>query len=146
MNGTAAALANTAGAGAGGGVGFACMWLGARRVPGADFFLDLLGYEDRLPGCAAIVTGEGRLDHQSLNGKLPAVVVSRSLGLPVHLVVGRNDLSVRQQERLDAASITAISELTNQDTSRDAVESARLLREAGTQLGRHIMATPDGSS
>src|SRR4051794_4722860 len=60
-----------AGAGAAGGLGFACRWLGARRVAGAEFFLDLLGFDAAVSGCAAVVTGEGRIDGQTLAGNCP---------------------------------------------------------------------------
>ena len=41
--------------GAAGDLGFACRWLGARRVAGAEFFLDLLGFETAVTDCAGTV-------------------------------------------------------------------------------------------
>ena len=66
--------ANTPGAGAAGGLGFAGLLLGGRTVSGADYFLDLLDFETHLQGCDLVITGEGRMDNQTLNGKLPAII------------------------------------------------------------------------
>ena len=63
---TARQLAVTAGAGAAGGLGFAGLLLGGHAVSGADFFLDLLQFEAHLDGCDLVITGEGRIDDQTL--------------------------------------------------------------------------------
>jgi glycerate kinase len=76
-------LADTAGAGAAGGLGFAGLVLGGHAVSGADFFLDLLQFEAHLDGCDLVITGEGRIDDQTLNGKLPAIVARRAAPVPV---------------------------------------------------------------
>jgi glycerate kinase len=54
-------------------------------VNGAESILDVLDFEAACRGCDAVVTGEGRLDASSLEGKLPVVVARRAhaLGLPV---------------------------------------------------------------
>jgi glycerate kinase len=71
--------------GAAGGLGARLAWLGAELVDGADRMLDVLDFETACLGCEAVVTGEGRLDASSLEGKLPVVVAHRAhaLGLPV---------------------------------------------------------------
>ncbi len=71
--------------GAAGGLGARLLALGARLVDGAETILEVVGFEDRCAGCEAVVTGEGRLDASTLEGKLPAVVARRArrLGLPV---------------------------------------------------------------
>jgi len=45
----------------------------------------VVGFEDRCAGCEAVVSGEGRLDASTLEGKLPIVVArhAQRLGLPV---------------------------------------------------------------
>jgi glycerate kinase len=54
-------------------------------VDGAERILDVLDFETACRGCEAVVTGEGRLDASSLEGKLPVVVARRAhaIGLPV---------------------------------------------------------------
>jgi glycerate kinase len=76
--------------GAAGDLGFACRWLGARRVAGAECFLDLLGFDTAVTDCAAVVTGEERIDGLTLAGKRPAVVAARAVPRPVHAVVGQS--------------------------------------------------------
>jgi glycerate 2-kinase len=70
--------------GAAGGLGARLAWLGAELVDGAERMLDVLDFETACLGCEAVVTGEGRLDASSLEGKLPVVVARRAhaLGLP----------------------------------------------------------------
>ena len=72
--------------GAAGGLGARFMALGADLVDGAETLLDALGFEEACRGCEIVVTGEGRLDGSTLEGKLPAVVARRAhnLGLLVH--------------------------------------------------------------
>jgi len=71
--------------GAAGGLGAKLLSLGARLVDGGDQMLEVLGFDAACQGCGAVVTGEGRLDASSLEGKLPVVVARRAhaLGLPV---------------------------------------------------------------
>lgn len=63
------------GAGAAGGLGFgAVMFLGARLVPGFELVADLVGLADAVGWADLVITGEGRLDDQSWQGKAPAGV------------------------------------------------------------------------
>jgi glycerate kinase len=135
---SAAPLADEPGAGAAGGLGLACRWLGARRVAGAEFFLDLLGFDSAVSGCAAVVTGEGRIDGQTLAGKLPAVVAARSAPRPVHAVVGQSLLTDGERRRLGLEHVVALGELTDEDPSRDPGLSRRLAADAGSLIGRQV--------
>jgi len=71
--------------GAAGGLGAKLLALGATLVDGGEAMLDLLGFAEACRGCDAVVTGEGRLDASSLEGKLPVAVArrARALGLRV---------------------------------------------------------------
>ncbi|NLT71807.1 MAG: glycerate kinase [Verrucomicrobiaceae bacterium] len=71
------AAADTPGAGAAGGLGFGAMvFLGATLVPGFDLVATRIGLADAVSWADLVVTGEGRLDHQSLEGKGPGGVVA----------------------------------------------------------------------
>ncbi len=62
----------TAGAGAAGGLGFAFLtFLNARLVPGAELILNAVGLERELETAQYVITGEGRLDAQTVMGKAP---------------------------------------------------------------------------
>jgi len=58
----ATALVDEPGAGAAGGLGLACRWLGARPVAGADLSLFLLDLDAAVRGGSALLAGEGRLE------------------------------------------------------------------------------------
>ncbi|MBN2576574.1 MAG: glycerate kinase [Deltaproteobacteria bacterium] len=74
--------------GAAGGLGAKLLSLGASLVDGGEHMLDVLDFSAACRGCQAVVTGEGRLDASSLEGKLPVVVARRARALGLR-VVGR---------------------------------------------------------
>jgi glycerate kinase len=79
------------GAGAAGGLGFGLMaFAGGRLTPGFDLVAGQIGLADRVARADLVVTGEGRLDEQSLQGKGPVGVarLARAHGKPVLGVAG----------------------------------------------------------
>jgi glycerate kinase len=79
------------GGGAAGGLGAGlAAFLGARLLPGAELVLGVCGLAEKLGGCALVITGEGRLDGQTVFGKAPAAVarVARERGVPVIAICG----------------------------------------------------------
>jgi glycerate 2-kinase len=74
--------------GAAGGLGAKLLALGAELVDGGDRMLDVLDFAAACRGADAVVTGEGRLDASSLEGKLPVVVARRAHALGLR-VLGR---------------------------------------------------------
>jgi len=64
--------------GAAGGLGAKLLALGAELVDGGDRMLDVVDFAAACRGVDAVVTGEGRLDASSLEGKLPVVVARRA--------------------------------------------------------------------
>lgn len=87
-----------AGAGAAGGLGAGLMaWTGAKLVPGAPELLKLCGFEKRLKKADLVISGEGRLDAQSLGGKLPVVIAeeARKARKPCLLVCGQVEAALK---------------------------------------------------
>ncbi|MET7142606.1 glycerate kinase [Xanthomonas sp. PPL139] len=85
------AVAQLPGAGAGGGIGAALVaFLGARLRPGVEIVAQALGLEAHLAGADLLVTGEGRLDGQSAQGKVPVGLarIARRHGVPVLAIAG----------------------------------------------------------
>ncbi len=78
-------VADLPGSGAAGGLGAALASLGAELVPGAAAILDLAGFEPA--GHALAVTGEGRVDATTAEGKAPAEVARRCAAAGVRCVV-----------------------------------------------------------
>jgi glycerate kinase len=127
------------GAGAAGGVGFACLLLGAERRPGVDEVLALTGFADRLAGVDLVVTGEGSLDGQSLHGKTPVGVAAAAAaaGVPTVAVCGRTTLS---PESAAAAGLRAVHALTDvePDVARCIAEAGPLLETLAARLADHL--------
>ena len=92
---------------------------GASLQHGASFVLDLLGFDELMRGSAFVVTGEGRIDSQTLQGKIVGELATRcrQVGVTCHAIVGKNDLDEFSARILDLASL---SEATTLDELRDA--------------------------
>jgi glycerate 2-kinase len=87
---------------------------GAELVPGAAFVLDEVGFDGRLRSARAVVTGEGKLDMQSLVGKVVSEVATRARqsGVPCHAVVGTRELDSMGARILDLDRVIEASTLT----------------------------------
>jgi glycerate kinase len=82
-----AAVAELRGAGAAGGLGAALAALGAELVPGADWVLEAVGLPGHLRAADLVVTGEGRVDATTGEGKAPAAVARAAAAAGVRCVV-----------------------------------------------------------
>lgn len=79
------------GAGAAGGLGGAfAAYLGASLVPGIELVLDAIGFDSIIEGADLVITGEGRSDSQTAQGKTPYGVLGRAkaAGIPTVLLSG----------------------------------------------------------
>jgi glycerate kinase len=124
------------GAGAAGGAGFGALaGLGAVRRAGIEVVLETIGFADLLADADLVITGEGSLDQQSLQGKAPMGVLAaaRSAGVPVLAVAGRCELS---ESELAAAGFTGCYTLTDlePDPQRCIRDAAGLLRTLAEQI------------
>lgn len=84
-------VSNIDGGGAAGGLGAgAVCFLGAELKMGIEAVLDIAGFNQKLEGASLVITGEGRIDTQSLRGKVVIGVAKRAKGqnVPVIAVVG----------------------------------------------------------
>jgi glycerate 2-kinase len=82
-------------------------------VPGAAYVLDAIGFDARMRASAFVVTGEGSLDEQTLQGKIVGEVATRCRqgGVPCHAIVGRNRLDPFGERIIDLASVTEATKL-----------------------------------
>ena len=106
---------NVPGAGAAGGLGFGFLaFLNARLEPGIDMVLDAIGFDDVIKGADLIITGEGRIDSQTLAGKTPYGVLQRAKrqGIPVIAIGGNVQLT---QEEAKAVGFTSVLQVTPPD-------------------------------
>jgi glycerate kinase len=112
-------------AGAGGGLaGGLWAFAGAQLRPGAALLLDEIGFDAAMRGAYAVVTGEGRLDSQTLHGKAVFEVATRcrQAGVPCFGVVGHDDLD-RFGKRLMDINVEPAA-LPLQEATGDDVEMA----------------------
>lgn len=83
-------LAGVEGTGAAGGLGLAILALGGTLESGFERLARLVGLEDRIAACDAVVTGEGSLDPGSRGGKTPVGLarIAKKIGKPCYAVCG----------------------------------------------------------
>jgi len=109
-------LENIAGAGAAGGLGYGLMaFLGARLESGIDLILEAARFEEKLVEADLVITGEGKLDEQSLMGKAVFGIASRCIKNNVPLVALAGTVSV-SQEQLEKSGLTAAFSIQRQAT------------------------------
>lgn len=118
------AMAGAAGGLAGGLWAFA----GAKLQPGAPLVLDTLGFDERMRESFAVVTGEGRLDDQTLSGKAVWEVSTRcrQAGVPCYAVVGLDDLD-DFGKRMMNIEVVAASRDGQAASAADLERAARIL-------------------
>lgn len=105
-------LASLPGAGAGGGIGFGLAVLGARLVPGARLVAEAVGLAERAAQTDLLVTGEGKLDWQSLRGKVVSVVAETALasGRPAIGLAGQVEMGRREWSSAGFSGVYAVVE------------------------------------
>ncbi len=103
----------------------------AQLVGGAAYVLDAIGFDDAMRRAAFVITGEGGLDLQTLQGKIVGEVATRcrQSGVACHAVVGRNDLESFEERILDLATVTEAGTLA-------ALEQAGSATGSKDRLGR----------
>ncbi|VFS82635.1 Glycerate kinase [Raoultella terrigena] len=95
------------GGGAAGGMGAALYaFCGAKLRPGIEIVTDALHLSERVADADLVITGEGRIDSQTIHGKVPVGVakVAKSYNIPVIGIAGSltADVGVVHQHGLDA--------------------------------------------
>lgn len=125
------------GAGAAGGMGFALRMLGARIESGAQWWAENTGLAQRLARAQVAVTGEGRLDAQTLMGKVPAAVLERAQGMGTRVVLVAGEVPEDPTPFYANGAWLVLSLATGPGTLRQAVRATqtRLFR-MGETIGR----------
>ena len=116
---------NVPGVGAAGGLGFAARAvLGASFRPGIELVAELSGLAQAMQGADLVITGEGRLDGQSLHGKTPVGVarIAQAAGVPVIALAGSLGEGYQRlyEAGIEAAFSLAPGPLTLEQAMRDA--------------------------
>lgn len=94
------------GAGAAGGVGFSMMsFFSAKLISGSECILSMTEFEKKAKAADLVITGEGKMDFQSLMGKVPFAVAKKSGGTKVIAVVGLNEADIKDVRRSGISEI-----------------------------------------
>ena len=123
-----------AGAGAAGGLGFGLLsFCGATIRPGFEVVGEAVGLESKMKEADLVITGEGSLDRQTLEGKTPAGVarLARKLHKPVFAIVVRASDDREVRELFDGIYQNARPGMSQQENMKRAAE---LLRENAREL------------
>ncbi|MBQ6299632.1 MAG: ribonuclease HII [Bacteroidales bacterium] len=137
------------GGGAAGGVGAALHKLGAELVPGWRLFGEMVGLEEKITAADFVVTGEGRFDGQSLDGKLVSGVLSlcRKYHKKPVVVCGQCALAPSIWKKAGVADVFTLTEV-ERDRRRCFADTAALLSGERTlvagcdEAGRGCLAGP----
>jgi glycerate 2-kinase len=100
---------------------------GATLEAGAPWVLGALDFDERMRAARAVVTGEGRLDEQTLHGKLVGEIGTRArqAGVPLHAIVGGDRLDAFGKRTIDLMRVL-------EATTLEEIEAA------GETLGREL--------
>lgn len=100
------------GAGAAGGLGAGVLaFLNGRLEKGIDIVLDTVGFENQIKDADIVITGEGKLDTQSLRGKVVIGVARRvkPYGIPVLAIVGDIGDDIDEVYNMGVTSVISIN-------------------------------------
>lgn len=96
-------ISDEPGAGAAGGLGAGLLvFTGAKLKSGITEILQLINIEKSIKEADLVITGEGRMDSQSLHGKAPIGIaeIAKKYGKPVFAIVGSSDSDMREVFRM----------------------------------------------
>jgi glycerate kinase len=126
------------GAGAAGGLGFGLMsFCGATIRSGFDVVAEAVGLESKMKGVDVVITGEGSLDRQTLEGKTPTGVarLARKFGKKVFAIAGRYDGNEQVHELFDEVYQLARFGMSEKEQMKRAGE---LLRDKAQELAKSL--------
>jgi glycerate kinase len=86
---------------------------GAALEPGAPFVLRTLDFDERMRASRAVIVGEGRIDEQTLEGKIAGEIATRARqsGVPCFAIVGRDELDAFGARMLDLQRVLEATDL-----------------------------------
>lgn len=113
------------GGGAAGGLGAGLVaFLGAKIRNGFEIIAQLCGLEEKIKSADMVLTGEGRIDRQTLEGKVPLGVakMAKKYGVPVIAIGGSlsPDASLLYNRGIDAMDSTIMEPMSLEDAMREA--------------------------
>ena len=86
---------------------------GAALEPGAAFVLRTLDFDARMRAARAVIVGEGRIDEQTMQGKIAGEIATRArqAGVPCFAIVGSSELDAFGARMLDLQRVIEATDL-----------------------------------
>lgn len=138
------------GSGAAGGMGAGiAAFLQGELLSGIDLILDLADFEKLLERSRFVVTGEGKLDRQSLSGKVIAGIGSRAKAkqIPVAAITGQKEPGLTGLEELGIKAVFETGKLDPEKPLSELLASCRRnLAGAADRLGRYLCQYPSDNA
>jgi glycerate kinase len=113
--------------------------LNARLVNGIDYFLDITGFDAALQNADLLITGEGSIDPQTLDGKAPYGVAmqAKKKNIPVFALAGKLPVQIPEELNSCFDKITGINEEPVDLTAAIKSTQKNLLR-TGIRIGNNL--------
>lgn len=110
-------LNNIKGAGSAGGLGFSLLLLGGEVCSGAKYLAKALNIESKIQDADIVITGEGKTDYQTLQGKLPFMIsrISKANDVPCILISG----SINLDNHILLKHFTSVHSISNGPISHE---------------------------
>jgi glycerate kinase len=143
------AVRDAPGAGAAGGLGAALLALGARREPGIELVLQLVGLAARVAEADLVITGEGTFDSSSLAGKVVSGVAAEAMrnAIPCLVLAGAVRVGRREAAAAGVEATYSLVEAVGVEAAlgRPAQELAALAARVAGQWSPGRRVTMEGS-
>jgi glycerate 2-kinase len=133
------------GSGAAGGLAGGLAAIGARLEPGFEVVARAAGFEDALVGVDLVVTGEGKVDATSLDGKVVGGVLEWAAEEGIaHRAVVAGQVTPEAREELSVLGDIDVLALTDRvwQAGEAFARAGVLAEEAAIEIGRKVLAAP----
>ena len=133
-------IASEPGAGAAGGMGAAFIGLiDAVLKPGVDIVIEIVDLANSLVDANLVITGEGRVDNQTIHGKTPTGVakVAKSCNLPVICITGSVEDGADFTHQLGIDEIYSVTE-GDYDLTEVLIEAEHKLTQAAQKIAKSL--------
>lgn len=131
-------ISEVPGAGAAGGTGGGMIaFFDANLISGVDTFFEIIQFEEALKDCDLVITGEGKIDAQTLQGKVISGVsnLARKYNIPIIAVCGVTEKNMK--ERLGLKNIYTVLDYSK--SVEDAMQNAaKKLEQIGEEILKEI--------
>lgn len=131
-------LNTIAGAGAAGGLGGGCVaFLNAQLIPGIEMILEAVQFEKHLQNADLVITGEGKLDKQTVMGKAASGILEAATrnNVPVIALGG----SVEDMEELKASGFHSVFSINSESTSLEEAMKSEVAKKNVERTAEGVM-------